>query len=152
MTCCACKTQGIIRSRLKRWTSSGKTSPLIAATDEAETLEEIRRCFSGTGYLPDTHTAVALHAAQLYKKEESSGAPVVVLSTASPFKFPAAVLTALGETPEGDAFAQMAQLARVSGLEPPISLSGLQGKAYLHNDVIEKTDIADYVLKTLPRL
>ena len=120
--------------------------------DEAETLEEIRRCFSGTGYLPDTHTAVALHAAQLYKKDESSGAPVVVLSTASPFKFPAAVLTALGETPEGDAFAQMAQLARVSGLEPPVSLSGLQGKAYLHNDVIEKTDIAEYVLKTLGRI
>ncbi len=119
---------------------------------EEETLAEIRRCFSETGYLPDTHTAVALHAAQLYKKEESSGAPVVVLSTASPFKFPAAVLTALGETPDGDAFRQMAQLARVSGLEAPVSLSGLQGKAYLHNDVIEKTDIADYVLKTLGRL
>ena len=120
--------------------------------DEAGTLAEIRRCFSETGYLPDTHTAVALHAAQLYKKEEPSNAPVVVLSTASPFKFPAAVLTALGEAPEGDAFSQMAQLARVSGLEPPVSLSGLQGKAYLHNDVIEKTDIADYVLKTLGRL
>ena len=119
---------------------------------EAETLAEIRRCFSETGYLPDTHTAVALHAAQLYKKEEPSNAPVVVLSTASPFKFPTAVLTALGEDPEGDAFSQMAQLARVSGLEPPVSLSGLQGKAYLHNDVIEKTDIADYVLKTLGRL
>ena len=120
--------------------------------DEAGTLAEIRRCFAETGYLPDTHTAVALHAAQLYKKEEPSNAPVVVLSTASPFKFPAAVLTALGEAPEGDAFSQMAQLARVSGLEPPVSLSGLQGKAYLHNDVIEKTDIADYVLKTLGRL
>lgn len=119
---------------------------------EAETLAEIRRCFSETGYLPDTHTAVALHAAQLYKKEEHSGAPVVVLSTASPFKFPAAVLTALGEAPEGDAFQQMAQLARVSGLEPPVSLSGLQGKAYLHNDVIEKADIADYVLKNVGRL
>ena len=119
---------------------------------EAETLAEIRRCFSETGYLPDTHTAVALHAAQLYKKEEHSGAPVVVLSTASPFKFPAAVLTALGEDPEGDAFQQMAQLARVSGLEPPVSLSGLQGKAYLHNDVIEKAGIADYVLKNVGRL
>ena len=120
--------------------------------DEDETLAEIRRCFSETGYLPDTHTAVALYAAQLYKKDESRSAPVVVLSTASPFKFPAAVLTALGETPEGDAFAQMAQLARVSGLEPPLSLSGLQGKAYLHNDVIEKTGIAEYVLKTLGRI
>ena len=119
---------------------------------EAETLSEIRRCFGETGYLPDTHTAVALHAARAYRKTERSGAPVVVLSTASPFKFPAAVLTALGETPEGDAFAQMAQLSRVSGLEAPVSLSGLQNKAYLHNDVIEKADIADYVLNTLGRL
>ena len=119
---------------------------------EAETLSEIRRCFGETGYLPDTHTAVALHAARAYRKTENSGAPVVVLSTASPFKFPAAVLTALGEVPEGDAFSQMAQLSRVSGLEAPVSLSGLQNKAYLHNDVIEKADIADYVLNTLGRL
>ena len=119
---------------------------------EAETLSEIRRCFGETGYLPDTHTAVALHAARAYRKTENNGAPVVVLSTASPFKFPAAVLTALGEVPEGDAFSQMAQLSRVSGLEAPVSLSGLQNKAYLHNDVIEKADIADYVLNTLGRL
>lgn len=120
--------------------------------DEPGTLGEIRRCFQETGYLPDTHTAVALHAAQEYKQKESSGAPVVVLSTASPFKFPAAVLQALGEEPEGDAFRQMAQLSAVSGLEAPASLAGLQGKAYLHQDVIEKSDIADYVLEKLPRL
>ena len=120
--------------------------------DESETLSEIRRCFGENGYLPDTHTAVALHAAQAYKKAESSGAPVVVLSTASPFKFPTAVLTALGETPEGDAFAQMAKLSQVSGLEAPASLACLQGRTYLHNDVIEKSDISDYVLNTLSRI
>ena len=120
--------------------------------DEAETLAEIRRCFTETGYLPDTHTAVALHAAQTYRRETERTAPVVVLSTASPFKFPAAVLTALGETPSGDAFEQMTQLSRITGLDAPSSLSGLQGRAYLHRDVIEKTDIADYVLEKLPRL
>ena len=120
--------------------------------DEAETLAEIRRCFDETGYLPDTHTAVALHAARAYRNGESRGAPLVVLSTASPFKFPAAVLTALGETPSGDAFEQMAQLSRVSGLDAPASLAGLQGKTLLHRDVIDKSDIADYVLQKLSRL
>ena len=120
--------------------------------DEAETLAEIRRCFRETGYLPDTHTAVALHAAQEYKAKESGGAPVVVLSTASPFKFPAAVLSALGQQPEGDAFRQMEALSRLTGLEAPASLAGLQGKPYLHQDVIEKTDISDYVLEKLPTL
>ena len=120
--------------------------------DEAETLNEIRRCFAETGYLPDTHTAVALHAAQEYRKKESGGAPIVVLSTASPFKFPAAVLSALGEAQDGDAFEQMARLARVTGLEAPASLSGLQGKEILHNNVINKEEIADFVLAKLTQL
>ncbi|MCR5137433.1 MAG: threonine synthase [Oscillospiraceae bacterium] len=117
--------------------------------DEKQTLLEIRRCFEATGYLPDTHTAVALHAAGQYKKERSSGAPVVVLSTASPFKFPEAVLRALGETPEGDAFAQMEQLSRVSGIDAPASLSGLRGKEILHRDVIDRAEISDYVRRKL---
>ncbi len=120
--------------------------------DEAETLATIKACFDSTGYLPDTHTAVALHAAQEYKKQESNGAPLVVLSTASPFKFPAAVLTALGETPEGDAFAQMAQLEKVSGKTAPASLSGLLGLEIRHRDVIDKADIPDYVSKKLNEL
>ena len=98
-----------------------------------------------TGYLPDTHTAVALHCAREYRQKESAGAPLVVLSTASPFKFPSAVLTALGETPSGDAFAQMAQLSLRTGLAVPVSLSGLQELPVLHRDVIDKADIAEYV-------
>ena len=120
--------------------------------DEAGTAAEIRRCFTENGYLPDTHTAVALHAAREYRNAESGRVPVVVLSTASPFKFPSAVLSALGETPEGDAFRQMEQLAQFSGLEPPASLSGLLGKPVLHRNVIEKAELPDYVLKKLGSL
>ena len=120
--------------------------------DEAGTSAEIRRCFAETGYLPDPHTAVALYAAREYQNTGCSQVPVVVLSTASPFKFPSAVLSALGETPQGDAFRQMEQLAQVSGLEPPASLFGLLGKPVLHRDVIEKSEISDYVLENLVRL
>ena len=119
---------------------------------EEETLTAIRSCFAETGYLPDTHTAVALHAADEYRKMEHPDVPVVVLSTASPFKFPEAVLTALGETPSGDAFAQMEQLSRLTKLEAPAALSSLQGMAYLHNDVIDRADIAAYVKERLPQL
>ena len=116
---------------------------------EEQTLETIRDCFRNTGYLCDTHTAVALHAAEEYREAEKSDAPQVVLSTASPFKFPAAVLTALGESSEGDAFCQMERLAEVSGLTPPSSLSGLQGKEILHHDVINREEISDYVIDRL---
>ena len=120
--------------------------------NEEGTSEAIRACFRETGYLCDTHTAVALHAAKEYRQKESGGAPLVVLSTASPFKFPAAVLAALGEEPAGDAFAQMDQLAAFTGKEIPASLSGLQGKEILHQDVIDKSDILRYVEDKLPLL
>ena len=119
--------------------------------DEAQTLEMIRECFHKNGYLPDTHTAVALHAAREYRQNEGGEAPLVVLSTASPFKFPASVLTALGESAEGNAFAQMEKLAQVTGLQAPELLRGLQNREILHRDVIEKTDIADYVAEKLNR-
>ena len=116
---------------------------------EEETAASIRRCFEETGYLPDTHTAVALHAARLYREKEGVSAPLVVLSTASPFKFPAAVLLALGKEPEEDAFGQMEQLSRLSGLPVPPALAGLREKELLHHDVIEKADIPDYVKEKL---
>ena len=75
----------------------------------------------------------------------------MVLSTASPFKFPAAVLSALGETPEGDAFAQMDALAGLTGLAVPASLAGLRDREILRRDVIEKGEIADYVAEKLKR-
>ena len=112
---------------------------------EEETAASIRRCFEETGYLPDTHTAVALHAARQYREKEESGRQLVVLSTASPFKFPAAVLAALGEKSEGDAFEQMEKLARISGLAVPQALAGLREREILHRDVIEKSEIASYV-------
>ena len=119
---------------------------------EEETLAAIRRYFAETGYLPDTHTAVALHAADEYRKAEPGSAPLVVLSTASPFKFPEAVLTALGETPKGDAFAQMEQLSCLTKLEAPAALSSLRGMPVLHKDVINRADIAAYVKAKLPKL
>ena len=74
--------------------------------DDAAGAAEIRARFERDGYLCDTHTAVAFHVAEANR----STAPMVVLSTASPFKFPRDVLAALGETaPESD-FAAMAAL------------------------------------------
>lgn len=56
---------------------------------------EIRARYEQDGYLCDTHTAVAFHVAGRHKRE---GVPMVVLSTASPYKFPRSVLEALGHT------------------------------------------------------
>ena len=61
--------------------------------DDADGAAEIKARFDGDHYLCDTHTAVAFRVAETRRTD----APMVVLSTASPFKFPRDVLTALGE-------------------------------------------------------
>ena len=113
---------------------------------EAETAETVRKVWDDYSYLCDPHTAVAWHAAQEYKAGSWEKKPMVVLSTASPFKFPRAVLSALGHDAEGSGFELMDTLSEVSGLSVPEALSGLRDKEILHSDVIEKDGILDYVL------
>ena len=67
---------------------------------EADTKDTIRRVWEDHGYLTDTHTAVAWNVAEQYRAAVGGDRPLVVLSTASAYKFPAAVLEALGETPD----------------------------------------------------
>ena len=117
--------------------------------DEEGTAKFIKKVWDENKYLCDPHTAVAFSAAEDYKKNRWGNAPVVVLSTASPFKFPQAVLSALGEDAEGDEFKMMEKLSQISGRAVPPSLAGLEGKEILHKDVIEKGEITSYVLNTL---
>ena len=86
-----------------------------------------------------------LHKGEDYKKENPTE-PVIVLSTASPFKFPHAVLSAIGETPAEDEFDCLEQLAKVSGLPIPKNLAGLKTAAVLHDTVIEKDELIDFAI------
>ena len=111
-----------------------------------ETKQTIGRVWQEHHYLCDTHTAVAWNVAQQYKAANPAHAPVVVLSTASPYKFPAAVLHALGEASGDDEFAMMEQLHALTGMDIPKNLRGLEGRPVLHTDVIDKDAMLDYVL------
>ena len=71
---------------------------------------------------------------------------MVVLSTASPYKFPAAVLSSLEDVPQMDEFKQMERLEEVSGVKIPWNLSGLQQKKELHTGVIEKDRMLQFVM------
>ena len=117
--------------------------------DDAGTSRTIGQVWADHHYLCDTHTAVAWNVAQQYKAESGTKNPVVVLSTASAYKFPVAVLGALGQQAQGDEFAIMEQLHDVTGVAVPKNLSGLREKPVLHRDVIDKDEILDYVLKKI---
>ena len=62
---------------------------------EDETRAAIRRTFEQTGYLADTHTAVAFGVYEKYR-EAGDTTKTVIVSTASPYKFPGDVLSSLG--------------------------------------------------------
>ena len=108
----------------------------------AETMEKVLR---KTGYLCDPHTATAWAVAEDYVNQTNDKNPMVVLSTASPYKFPAAVLEALGQTPAADGFDQMEQLEQLSGVPVPQNLATLRGKAEKHTTVIDKTQMLRFV-------
>ncbi len=91
-------------------------------------------------YLMDPHTAAAYHVMQTKKGSR----PCVVLSTASPFKFPEAVSGALGVALPMDASAPEA-MGEALGLPVPASLAGLRRKAPLHTDVIACDNMRAYV-------
>ena len=116
---------------------------------DAEGAEEIGRLWREEGYLCDPHTAVAVRAAREYRLAGGGERPLVILSTASPYKFPAAVLAALGGAAEGGEFAEMDALASVTGVPVPKSLSALRGRQTRHGDVIGIDEIIPYIQKKL---
>ncbi|MBQ8600470.1 MAG: threonine synthase [Clostridia bacterium] len=112
--------------------------------DDQKTAVAIRKVWEKYGYLMDTHTAVAWAVSEEYKKTAKE--PVIVLSTASPFKFPHAVLSALGETPAENEFDCLTQLSEISNLPIPKNLSGLKDAKVLHDTVIDKEELIDFAL------
>ena len=115
--------------------------------DDAAAAETIGRLWAEENYLCDPHTAVAWNVAEQFGKTCSGGAPVVVLSTASPYKFPAAVLSALGQKAGEDEFAVMEELHARTGVPVPKNLAALREKSVRHKDVIGREDMLAYVLE-----
>ena len=114
--------------------------------DDDGAAAAIGKVFRDEHYLCDPHTAVAWSVADRFMAEKKDDAPVVVLSTASPYKFPAAVLRAIGEEPAADEFAVMERLHALTGVPVPEALASLQSKKVIYKDVIDKEEMLDYVL------
>jgi len=110
--------------------------------DDAGTKAAIARVWKDRAYLMDTHTAVAWSAARDFGRAEG---PAVILSTASPYKFPAAVLSAIGEHTDGDEFQMMDALEDVTHVPMPENLRGLKERPVLHRDVTAPADMLSYV-------
>lgn len=118
--------------------------------DEDQVRAAIADCWEKNRYVIDPHTACGYHT--LAGLPRTPGVPRVLLSTASPYKFPRAVLEALGrEAPESD-FACMDALADLSGVPAPAALRGLESAEVRFTDVIDVADMPSYVRDAALRL
>jgi len=100
---------------------------------EEETAACIRRIYDKTGYVMDTHTAVAAHVCGQYRSRSEDARKCVVASTASPYKFVKSVMTAIdGKYQSEDEFALLEELKRVSGVELPQAIRDILDAKALH--------------------
>lgn len=117
--------------------------------DEAATAATIKAYFEQYGYLADTHTAVALSAAEQYVATLAEGdvRPVVVDSTASPYKFAADVYESLGKTQPADPLEALDALAADTNTVIPYPLRGLGEREVRFEQVIDAEDMPAAVLE-----
>lgn len=118
--------------------------------DDMQTKACIKEQYDKYSYTCDTHTAVAVKVYEDYKAKTGDETKTVIASTASPYKFSNSVLEALGEfDSEMDEFELVDKLFETSKLEIPASLAELKDKEIRFKDTIDKTDMKNFVLKTL---
>lgn len=116
-----------------------------AYASEEDTAQSIRDTFHEQGVLIDPHTAVGMHVARRYREETGDTLPMLVASTASPFKFASDVLACLGEESTGDPDGDIEKLAVLSGETPPPPLVGLSCRPVTHDTVCEPDQMADVI-------
>ena len=95
---------------------------------DPQTASAIETIYREEGYLSDPHTAVAFHAQARYQAQTGDEAPVMLLSTASPYKFSDHVLEALGQPVDPDPFRQLADLEAFTGVPAQLRLKSLKDK------------------------
>ncbi|WP_085831124.1 threonine synthase [Collinsella vaginalis] len=118
--------------------------------DEDEVSAAIRDCWERYGYVIDPHTACGYHVLDALEPAPDARARVL-LSTASPYKFPRAVASALGlEVPDDD-FACMDTLAEATGTQAPRQLAELASKPVRFTDVAEIDELGAYVEQAAER-
>ena len=119
-----------------------------ANTDEV--YQSINEVYKKDNYLMDTHTAVAYTVKKKYQEETKDNKPALIVSTASPFKFPRSICNALGINVEGiNDFKVLEKLALETDEKIPNSLATLENAKVLHDEVWDKSEMRDALLSYL---
>ena len=120
-------------------------------TSEAETAEVIKNLYDKTGYVIDTHTAVAAGVYGKYKDATGdTHTKTVIASTASPFKFTRSVMNAIDEKYDSMTdFELVDELSKIGNVEVPQAIEDIRSAEVLHDTVCEVDEMPCVVKKFL---
>lgn len=114
-------------------------------TDEDECRRTLKSTFENKNRLVDTHTSVAVSAAERYINDYKTTSKMLVVSTASTYKFASdALLSLTGEKPI-DEIGALEALHEMTGVEIPAPLKNILGKPILHASIIDKQEMCESV-------
>lgn len=112
------------------------------SADGETAKRSIREVFISHGYLMDTHTAVAYSVLKKYVEETGDDKKAVIVSTASPFKFPSAVMSAVSPEYIGVSnYELLREMSRLAGTNIPSGLDGIEKRPVVHNRVCESGEM-----------
>ena len=120
-------------------------------TSEEETAGTIRELYEKTGYIIDTHTAVAANVYKKYVADTKDETKTVIASTASPYKFTRSVMDAIDKEKYDSMsdFELVDELSRISGVAVPQAIEEIRTAPVRHKTVCEVSAMTDEVKKFL---
>ncbi len=117
---------------------------------EAQTAKRIQGLYRETGYVIDTHTAVASCVYEKYKEETGDKKTAVIASTASPYKFTRSVMEAIdSKYARMEDFDLADRLSELSGVKVPKAIEEIRTAKVLHDHICEKTEMKKMVMNFL---
>lgn len=122
-------------------------------TSEEETASVIKKLFEDTGYIIDTHTAVAAGVYEKYKKDTKDvDTKTVIASTASPFKFTRSVMDAIDHKYDSMTdFELVDELSKLGNVKVPQAIEEIRSAEVLHDTVCDVDEMPDVVRRFLKK-
>lgn len=131
-----------MKEKLKDFYGNYASGEEVAAT--------IKKLYEDTGYVIDTHTAVAACVCEKYRKQTGDETPVVIASTASPYKFSRSVMNAIDPSDaDGEEFELLDRLSEISGVKVPASMEAIRTAPVLHTGECEIEEMKQEVIDFL---
>ena len=119
------------------------------ATEE-ETADAIKALYQNTGYVIDTHTAVAACVYEKYVKDTKDSTKTVIASTASPFKFTRSVMDAIDSKYDSMSdFELVDELSQIANVKVPNAIEEIRTAPVLHDTVVDVPDMPAAVKNVL---